>query len=33
VTHAHSVPHFTDAIMLDELFTDALKGELAEPSQ
>ncbi len=33
IRSTHSVPHFTNAIMLDELFTDALKGELAEASQ
>jgi ribose-phosphate pyrophosphokinase len=33
IRSTHSVPHVTNAIMLDELFTDALKGELAEASQ
>ena len=33
IRSTQSVPHFTNAIMLDELFTDALKGELAEASQ
>jgi hypothetical protein len=26
-----SVPHFSNAIVLDEVFTSALKGELTEP--
>lgn len=33
IRSTHSVPHFTNAITLDELFMDVLKGELAEPSQ
>lgn len=33
IRSTQSVPHFTNAIALDELFVDALKGELAEPSQ
>ena len=33
IRSTQSVPHFTNAIALDELFVEALKGELAEPSQ
>ena len=33
IRSTRSVPHFTNAIVLDELFVDALKGELAEASQ
>jgi ribose-phosphate pyrophosphokinase len=33
IRSTRSVPHFTNAIVLDELFADALKGELAEASQ
>jgi ribose-phosphate pyrophosphokinase len=33
IRSTQSVPHFTNAIVLDELFADALKGELAEASQ
>ena len=33
IRSTQSVPHFTNAIALDELFADALKGELAEASQ
>ena len=33
IRSTRSVPHFTNAITLDELFIDALKGELAEPTQ
>jgi ribose-phosphate pyrophosphokinase len=33
IRSTQSVPHFTNAIALDELFVDALKGELAEASQ
>ena len=33
IRYTRSVPHFTNAIALDELFVDALKGELAEASQ
>ena len=29
IRSTHSVPHFTNAIVLDELFADALKGELS----
>jgi ribose-phosphate pyrophosphokinase len=32
IRSTQSVPHFTNAIVLDELFADALKGELAEAS-
>ena len=32
VRSTRSVPHFTNAIALDELFNDALQGELTEPS-
>ncbi len=32
IRSTRSVPHFTNAIALDELFFDALKGELTEPS-
>ncbi|WKA25522.1 ribose-phosphate diphosphokinase [Bradyrhizobium roseum] len=31
IRSTHSVSHFTNAIALDELFFDALKGELTEP--
>jgi ribose-phosphate pyrophosphokinase len=31
IRSTQSVPHFTNAIALDEVFTDALKGELTEP--
>jgi ribose-phosphate pyrophosphokinase len=33
IRSTQSVPHFTNAIVLDELFADALKGELAEAFQ
>jgi ribose-phosphate pyrophosphokinase len=33
IRSTQSVPHFTNAVALDELFADALKGELAEASQ
>jgi ribose-phosphate pyrophosphokinase len=33
IRSTQSVPHFTNAIVLDELFADALKGELAEAIQ
>jgi ribose-phosphate pyrophosphokinase len=33
IRSTRSVPHFTNAIGLDELLADALKGELAEASQ
>jgi ribose-phosphate pyrophosphokinase len=33
IRSTQSVPHFTNAIALDELFADALNGELAEASQ
>jgi ribose-phosphate pyrophosphokinase len=33
IRSTQSVPHFTNAIALDELFADALKGELAEALQ
>jgi ribose-phosphate pyrophosphokinase len=33
IRSTQSVPHFTNAIALDELFVEALNGELAEPSQ
>lgn len=32
IRSTHSVPHFTNAIALDELFRDASKEELTEPS-
>jgi len=33
IRSTNSVPHFTNAIGLDELFFEALKGELSEPSR
>ena len=33
IRSTQSVPHFTNAIVLDKLFADALKGELTEASQ
>jgi len=33
IRSTQSVPHFTNAIALDELFVDALRGELTEASQ
>jgi ribose-phosphate pyrophosphokinase len=30
IRSTHSVPHFTNAILLDGLFADALKNEIAE---
>jgi ribose-phosphate pyrophosphokinase len=33
IRSTQSVPHFTNAIVLDELFADALKSEMAEALQ